>query len=49
MRAVPDLALPRVRMQEETALLTIPKWGLWMMLASSVLGSLLLARQLGLI
>ena len=29
--------------------LNIPPWGLWMMLTASVLGSLLLARQLGVI
>ena len=49
MRAVPDLALPGVRLQEGEDVLTIPKWGLWMMLTASVLGSLLLSRQLGLI
>jgi hypothetical protein len=26
--------------------LRIPRWGLWMMLAASVIGSVLLARQL---
>ena len=47
---MPDLALPGMRLQEgETRMLTIPKWGLWMMLTASVLGSLLLSRQLGLI
>ena len=30
-------------------MLTIPRWGLWMMLTASVLGSYLLARQLGVI
>ena len=27
--------------------LVIPRWGLWMMLTASVIGSYLLARQLG--
>jgi hypothetical protein len=27
----------------------IPRWGLWMMLAASLIGSYLLARQLGVI
>lgn len=31
------------------AALTIPRWGLWMMLIASALGAFLLARQLGLI
>jgi hypothetical protein len=29
--------------------MSIPRWGLWMMLAASVVGSYLLARQLGVI
>jgi hypothetical protein len=29
--------------------MTIPRWGLWMMLTASVIGSYLLARQLGVI
>jgi hypothetical protein len=29
--------------------MTIPRWGLWMMLTASVVGSYLLARQLGVI
>ena len=47
MRAVPDLARPRVRMQEkEAAVLTIPRWGLVMMLAASLIGSYFLIMQL---
>jgi hypothetical protein len=29
--------------------MAIPRWGLWMMLTASVIGSYLLARQLGVI
>lgn len=29
--------------------MSIPRWGLWMMLTASVIGSYLLARQLGVI
>ena len=47
MRAVPDLALPGVRVQEEeAAVLTITKWGLVMMLAASLIGSYFLIMQL---
>ena len=48
MPAVPDLALPRVRVQEEeeAAVLTIPRWGLWMMLIASAIGTYFLFMQL---
>ena len=48
MRAVPDVALPGVRLQEEkeTAVLTTPRWGLVMMLAASLIGSYFLFMQL---